>query len=276
MNSGIAKHQIAGMNLIYRWYPFEYFLDSMVELGLESISLWGGPPHFDCDHRGYPDCKEILRKTRCRGLSIRGFLVTSTNYRYQVGIEEAEYRERAFQYFCNGIYACAELGCKQMGINSGWGYGNRDRESAFLRSCDMLHRLCEVAQKQGVYIALESLKSLETNLVITLEDTKRMFDTIAHPALKIMPDTGAIVYNGERLEDWFRCFGEQIVSMHFVDGMHQAWGDGKSALDDMMETLIRHQYTGMLELETSSAKYMGNPREADRKALRVLSRFVGR
>ena len=32
---------------MYKWYSFDYFLDSMVRLGFESIALWGGPPHFN-------------------------------------------------------------------------------------------------------------------------------------------------------------------------------------------------------------------------------------
>lgn len=33
----IKRKQIAGMNLIYKWHTFEYFLDAMEELGFESI-----------------------------------------------------------------------------------------------------------------------------------------------------------------------------------------------------------------------------------------------
>ena len=43
MKGKIKRKQIAGMNLIYKWHTFEYFLDAMEELGFESIFLWGGP-----------------------------------------------------------------------------------------------------------------------------------------------------------------------------------------------------------------------------------------
>ena len=149
-----------------------------------------------------------------------------------------------------------------------------DREEAFKRCADMLYRLCDVCRENGVYLALESLKSLETTVGVTLSDIKRMADEINHPSLRIMPDTGAVSYNGERLEEWFQVFGEKIIALHFVDGMHQAWGDGGSPLADMMQTLEQHGFKGPLMLETSAGKYMTDPKEADRKAMAVLSRFV--
>ena len=270
----LAHAQLAGMNLLYKWHSMPYFFDAMQELGFESISFWGGPPHFDCDFKGYQDVGQIRQEAEHRGLKIVGFLATSTNYRYQVGITEPEHRERAFRYFSNGIHAAADMGSPSVGINTGWGYRDMDREEAFKRCADMLWRLCEVCEQNGVVLALESLKALETTIGVTLEDCRRMVKLIDHKSLRIMPDTGAIAYNGERLEDWFATFGDQIEALHFVDGMHQAWGDGQAPLDDMMATLSRYAFRGPLMLETSSAKYMINPKEADRKAMAVLSRFI--
>lgn len=274
MEGRVKRGQIAGMNLMYKWYSFDYFLESMEELGFESISLWGGPPHFDCDYLGYQDCTRIASKVRRRGLSVTGFLVTGSNYRYQIAAEERDQREHVFQYFRNGILACEELGSANMSVNSGWGYYSHDREEALKRSRDMIARLCREAKEHHVLITMESLKSCETNLVITLEDAKRMEKAVCHPAFRLMADTGAIAYNGERLEDWFQCFGDRIASIHFVDGMHLAWGEGKSPLDDMMMSLVRHRYQGCLALETSGGKYFSNPREADRKAMTILDRFI--
>ncbi len=274
MNEKIKKKQIAGMNLMYKWYSLEYFFDAMEELGFESVSIWGGPPHFDCDYMGYQECKKVRQQVERRGLSVEGFLVTGSNYRYQMAEQDKSQREHVFQYFRNGILACEEMGSPYMSVNSGWGYWDCDREDAFCRSSDMLLRLCEEGEKHHVSIAMESLKACESNLVVTLEDTRRMFDKVNHPWFQIMADTGAIVYNGERLEDWFQCFGDKIGAIHFVDGMHLAWGDGKSPLDDMVFSIMKHRYQGCLALETSGGRYLANPKEADRKAITILSRFT--
>ena len=39
MRGKIKRRQIAGMNLMYKWYSFEYFLEAMESLGFESIFL---------------------------------------------------------------------------------------------------------------------------------------------------------------------------------------------------------------------------------------------
>ena len=272
MNGMIRRSQIAGMNLVYKYYPFRYFLDSMQELGFTTISVWGGPPHFDCDHLSYQDCKRIVSDAASRNLTIGGFLVTGSNYRYQIA--EDGQSERMFQYFKNGILAWEELGSPVCSVSSGWGYFDRDREESFRRSRDMLYRLSEEAQRHHVCLVMESLKSLETNLCTTIDDTERMYHEVNHPSFQIMADTGAIAYAHERLEDWFQRFGKAIRSMHFVDGMHQEWGDGMSALDDMMLSIARHNYTGILALETSAGKYMRDPKAADQKAMRILERFI--
>ncbi len=262
------------MNLQYRWYSFDYFLDSMRELGYESIAIWGGPPHFYCDHLKYSDCGKILKKTRSRDLEITGFLVTASQYRYQPAYEEREPFERSYRYFENGIKACAELGCSCMTICSGYGYFNHDREESFARAADMLHRLSEKAEQYGVVLALESLKKSETQICVTLQDIRRMLDAVSHPALKVIADTGAIYDNNETLEDWFNEFGNEIVGMHFVDRQHALWGNGGLPLDSMIDSICRHGFTGPLMLESSVRKYMDDPKEADRRALAVLNSFV--
>lgn len=262
------------MNLMYKWHSFAYFLESMERLGFESIALWGGPPHFSCDYISYTDCGKLRREIEKKKLNIRSFLVTSTGYRYQIATEEKEFYEKSFLYFLNGIQACEELGCQYMGCNSGWGYVNRNREEAWKRSREMLSRLADEAQKRKVILTMESLKRIETNLVFTLEDTKRMYEEIHSPAFQIMADTGAIAYQGENLRQWFTTFGSSLKCMHFVDSMHQAWGDGESDLPEMMDTIMEFSYEGVLALETAGQNYFQNPYLADKKNMEALAPYL--
>lgn len=273
MSGRLRRNQVAGMNLMYKWYSFDYFLDSMERLGFERIALWGGPPHFQCDYLTYDDCRKLDRKIKKKKLEISSFLVTSTNYRYQIATEEREHFEKCYQYFRNGILACEELGCSSMSCNSGWGYFNHDREDAWKRSCDMLGRLSQEAENRGIILTMESLKPIETNLVTTIREAKQMYDEVHHPAFKIMVDTGAAAYQGETLQQWFDVFGEEIKAMHFVDSMHKVWGEGNLNLQTMVETITRNSYQGTLALETSGSSYFRNPYQADKKNMEALEPF---
>ena len=42
----ISKRQIAGMNICYGFFSFDYFLNSMQRLGLHSIEVHGAAPHL--------------------------------------------------------------------------------------------------------------------------------------------------------------------------------------------------------------------------------------
>lgn len=272
----IKREQIAGMNCHYYRYSLDYFFDSMEELGYKSVALWGGAPHFYLDYQRFSDCQEILRKARARNLDIKCFTASSGTYGYQMGMQPESQRDRTYAYFCNGIRAAAELGAGMMTMNSGWGYWNEDFEVSWERSKEMIYRLCDFAEREGVILAMESLRRAESQLAYNLDNTKRLFQEIHHPALKIMIDTTAVGVAKETPEQWFDAFGEDIVTTHFVDGNpygHLAWGDGNCPLEDYLRTLKRYNYDGILGLEITHRRYYKDPKAADYKNMKALSYF---
>ena len=58
----IQKRQIAGMNLVYKFYSFDYFLDAMERLGYESIELLPNAPHFYVPDLSASDMSAIRQK----------------------------------------------------------------------------------------------------------------------------------------------------------------------------------------------------------------------
>lgn len=42
----INRDRIAGMNIHYLYYSLPYFLDAQQKLGVKTIELWAGAPHF--------------------------------------------------------------------------------------------------------------------------------------------------------------------------------------------------------------------------------------
>ena len=45
----INRDRIAGMNIHYLYYSLPYFLDAQQKLGVKTIELWAGAPHFFLD-----------------------------------------------------------------------------------------------------------------------------------------------------------------------------------------------------------------------------------
>lgn len=273
----IDREQIAAMNIHYLYYSLEYFLDTQAALGVKTIELWPGAPHFFLDSMTYSDCREIRHKIESRGLTARIITPENCTYQYQFAAQVPEIYEKSFQYFKNGLKAGAELGCKIMAINSGWGYWNEDREEAWKRSADMLARLAEEAKKEGLCLAMESLRPQESQLVTTLGNTKRMFDEINHPHLKVMVDTTAMGVAGETLEEWFDVFGEDIIHMHFIDGTpygHLIWGDGNHDLESWLKVLNQRGYKGYLGQEITDFNYFEKPDSHDMRNMAAYEPFI--
>ncbi len=273
----INREQIAAMNIHYLYYSLEYFLDTQAALGVKTIELWAGAPHFFLDSMTYTDCREVRHKIESRGLQAKNITPENCVYQYQFAAQTPEIYEKSFGYFSNAIKAGVELGCETMAINSGWGYWNEDREEAWKRSAAMLSRLAELAKKEGICLAMESLRPQESNLVTTLKDAKRMFDEVNHPNLKIMIDTTAMGVADETIEKWFDVFGKDIIHMHFIDGNpygHLIWGDGNHDLSKWLEVLETRGYTGYLGQEITDFSYYEDPASHDRRNMTAFEKFI--
>lgn len=275
---GLIRHeQIAGMNCHYYNYSLDFFLDTMERNGYETVALWGGAPHFYLDYLSYSNCAQIRRKAEKRGLKIKCFTPSSGTYGYQMGMQPTSHRERVYQYYLGGIKAAAELGADMVSMNSGWGYWDEPFETAWERSKEMIVRLCDAAQREGVVLTMESLRRAESQLAWNLENTKRLYDEIHHPALKIMIDTTAMGVAEETPKQWFETFGSNIVNTHFIDGTpygHLVWGDGTQPLEEWLQILKDYGYSGLLGLEITARQYYDDPAAADRQSMEILSKYI--
>lgn len=273
-----TRASFPGMNLHHSRFPFDHFIESLSRAGYETFEFWCGSPHFSMDAQGFDPVPPIARKARAAGLQPVSVTSPSFQRQYQCAVNSGSPAQDSFAYFSNGIRVAAELECKIMTVNSGWGLAGEAAEEAWKRSRDMLRRLAEFAGSQGVTLALESLRSDETNLVRNLETAMRMIEEVGHPRLCAMVDTIAMGAAGETLQQWFDAFGPRLVHMHFLDGdpfVHLAWGDGNYPLAAMLNTIAANGYKGYLVQEIADDRYLDNPAEADRKSMATLARVLG-
>ena len=280
MMADLSWNQVAAMNQHYRSWSFPYFLQQQQKLGIESLELWLGPPHFYLDRLRYEDCKRIRKIIKEYGITPVSVTSSSFAWQFQYASPDRETYEKGKDYFKNGIKAAAELEAKIMTVNSGWGYTQETEKEQFLRTVETLGELAETAGEQGMILALESLTSLESHIGNNLEKVKKIWETVNHKNLEIMVDTVAMGYQNETLEDWFHAFGEHMVHMHFIDmdqdgwtDDHLVWGDGGFHLDRMIETLKKYSYQGYLVQEIAADRYKMDPAEADRRGINKLRKY---
>lgn len=272
----LKKRQIAGMNLSYRYYSFDYFLKSMEKIGLRSIEVWGASPHFYTPDLTSADIAEIARSIRDHGLEVICYTPEQCSYPENIAAKNPAARWRSIDFYKRTVDACAELGSPQILMTSGWGYFDEDPADAWKRSAEGLAELAEQARKSGVTIVLEPLRVEETDLVTTLPLLKKMLDEVGSPALKGMLDTSPMYNSGETIADYMELLGDDMRHIHFIDGDpagHLVWGTGIFPLEQYIRELTQYQYQGYLTLELTAAKYFADPHASMEAAYRYLEPY---
>lgn len=273
----LEKSRVAGMNLGYDFWSFEYFLDSMVRVGAQSIELWGGFPHLYFDDIIHPSVGEIKRAVDARGLHINCYTPEQLLYTYNIAAPEPEVREMSVQFFRKNIYAAYQLGTKKVLMTSGRGYADKPLEEAWKWSRESLHELGEFADKLGITIALENLQPTESNLVYTLPALKRMLDELDAPNIKAMVDVVPMHLAGETMGQYLDTFGDDLIHVHVVDGDptgHMAWGDGTLPLDEDVQCLCDRDYKHTITFEIANSMYMNDPESAFKKSFERVKPYL--
>ena len=276
---GIVKQQIASMNLHYRYFPWEYFLDAAVRHGLSRIELWAAAPHFLVEDSGRAEVRRVTADLKSRGLALVCFTPEQCVYPVNIAAKEKRLRERSVRYFEKSIALAADFGCPLLLVTSGLGYFSEEPTEAWKRSRDALEHLARRAGRAGVTLALEPLRTDESNLVNNLPTLVRMLREVSSPALKGMIDTIPMALAGETIEDYRAALGADLVHIHFVDGKprgHLAWGDGVLPLAHYLQTLRDMSYAGSLTLEITDSSYLLDPAAADARSLQTLAPYLAR
>lgn len=245
----IQKEQIAAVNINYRMYSFDFFLDTQEKLGMKSIELWAGAPHFLLGYEGYQDCKTLREKVENRGLNIVAFTPESALYQFPVCAYNDEVRELAVAFYNNALHAANELGAKIMPLDIAGGLKTEDPEVMFDRAVKMLRILAPIAKELDVTIAVETMTKDGSAIINSLPELQRLLKAVDHPYVKAALDICAIRTARETLNQWFEAFGDDIVYIHFTDGRpagHLVWGEGMHPLDTYLEILEKYNYHGYL------------------------------
>ena len=213
----INIERVAGMNICYHLFTTEYFLDSLCRLGMKSVEFWVVYPHQFISEKSYPPVKTIRRMIEERGLNLICYTPEQIQYYYNIAAREDDIREDSVEHFRRCIYAAAEY-----------------------------------AGKMGIILALENLQQVESNLIYTLPQLKKMLDELQCPAFKAIVDTVPMHLAGETMKDYIEAFGDDLVHTHLVDGNptgHLAWGEGELPLDEDVQTLCDLSYKGTMSFE---------------------------
>ena len=274
--SKITMDNFAVMSVQYVHYSLEYYLDSMVKNGLKHVDLWGGIPHYcRLDYPFAEDAKKKIGSIRAmmeeRGLDVSVYTPETLAYPYSFSHPEEEVRKRTVDYFSMAMDDALLFGTNKVFLNSGCGLLDLPREESFARLVDTYKKIAAIAEQKGIELVLEQLQPYESNLVLNLQDIKRVLDEVDSPAMYICVDVVAMAVAGEELKDYFEVLGrDRIKLIHFADTCHYILGDGELPLKDYLKILEEYDYDGIVDLEINDSIYWDDPHESIRKSVEWL------
>jgi protein FrlC len=250
--NAITLDQVTGSNFSYQHLPFERFLDDMVKLERTHVELWGIAPHLHIPQVGLADIRRIKSQLADRELSVA--CVTPEQVVYPVNIASGEpwLRRASIDMFRKAADICVDLGSPYLFLTPGRGYENEPVEDAWNRSADALAEIAEYAGSLGLSCVFEPLQRVESNLVNTTADIRRMLDQVGAGNMGVALDTVAMAVAGETVHDYFDAFGDRVLHVHLIDGTpagHLAWGDGHLPLASYLQSLGEVGYTGFATFE---------------------------
>ena len=111
--SKITPSQLAGTNMLYGRYSFQYFLDSMQRIGINNIEIYGVSPHFHFYDSEDP-MPLLKRQIKDSGLKVISMMPEENVYPVNIAAREKRLRDNTVELYKRFMDAAAELDCYQM------------------------------------------------------------------------------------------------------------------------------------------------------------------
>lgn len=281
--STITMDQIAVMSAQYVHHTFDFYLDSMKRCNVRNLDLWGAQPHFcrldySTSAAAARKLREMRKKAEDLGMKFVIYTPETLGYPYDISSPYQIVRDRTLDYFDMAIDDTLELGTNRLFINTGSGLRDLPREESWKLAVESMQKICEMAEKRGVYMMLEQLQPYESNLLYNLPQLKDMLTDVNSPALKVCVDLIAMAVAGEELEEYYDVLGEDVIQfIHYGDGDpsgHYILGDGNLPLKEYIRTLEKHNYTGYVDLEINDSIYWTDPHTSVQRSVDYLREFL--
>lgn len=273
----LRMEQIAASNYHYRYHPFPLFVENQKKLGLTTVEIWGGSPHFYFDDETAAGVREARTLLDEAGLRAAVFTPESISYLYNLCAWEDQVRRKARKYYRQAIGAAEALGAGVMVLNCCGGAKDQPEETAYRHAVEGLQELSGWAAEKHIVLAVQTNCPDEGNIIQTLPQLRRLLKDVQADNVRPGLDVCAMGMANERLDMWFDAFGDTIAHIHFTDGKpagRLVWGEGLHPLDDWAAALEAYGYTGTLGQLLTKEAYFFDPEQADRKNIAALAPYV--
>lgn len=273
----IKAEQLANMNIVYKRYSFEYFLESTCKLGLSQIELYCNIPHFSNVYSSTFDLAYIRNAIERSGLKVVCFTPEQAFTCYNQCAKEPISRKNSLEYYKRYMDAAAELGAPMFLTGLGGGFYDEPIEECWNRGFELAEDLLKTAEKADLKIAWEIGCTYVTPLLNGIESCRKVLDRLDSPYSGLAIDTCPVIYDGNTLQQYFNHFGDKMFHVHLNDGEPDnflVWGDGNQPLEQHLRDLAANDYTGAMTMEVCDSRYFADPHNSVKRGLDTLNQYL--
>ena len=170
--------------------------------------------------------------------------------------EDPKFHEECFNY----LEKCFEI-CKILGgdfvagpMYSAVGKArllpDDERKKEFDLAAANLYKVCEMAQRHHLKIAIEPLNRFESDLINTAEDVARLVKQINHPAARILMDSFHMTIEERNLRDAITAVGDNLIHVQVSENHRGVPGTGQTQWKKLRSGLEDIGYNGFITIES--------------------------
>lgn len=203
---------------------------------------------------GLIDAKKVREALAENGLEpiVCGAFGTSRDLTH----DDPAFHQNSFDYIKACFEITAELGAKFLAgpMYSAVGKARlvspEQKKIEWERAVSNLHKVCKMAEAQGLEIALEPLNRFETDLINTAEDLMRLIQDINHPAAKVLLDAFHMNIEEPDIEKAILSVGEKLIHVQVSENYRGTPGTGQTRWDAYKRGLEKVAYSGAVSIES--------------------------
>jgi len=265
---------------VYCNYELADALRRIAAAGFDGVDFWGGRPHAyrrDLSEAEIRGLRAVLAETH---LGVASFIPAQFRYPTSLCSPNDTIRNDSVTYIQDSIITAAGLGAPVVSVCPGHTLHGQGLADGWARLADSLNRICEVALRYGIRIALEPADRYETDLMQTTGEGLRMCHELGHANLGVLLDNGHAYAVGESCVQAVRSLGDRLFHVHVDDNngqrdQHLIPGDGAFDFPPFIAALRSVGYDGYLCAELSW-DYTVDPDPAVQKTARRLRDMIGK
>lgn len=170
--------------------------------------------------------------------------------------DDPKYHQECFDYVQQCFKICNELGAHFLAGPMYSAVGktrllpDNERKKEFDLAANNLFKVCEMAEKQDLQIAIEPLNRFESDLINTAEDVIRLVKTINHPAAKILMDSFHMTIEERNLHDAINTVGDKLIHVQVSENHRGVPGTGQTQWKKLKQGLEDIGYEGFVSIES--------------------------